>query len=109
MFYFIVCVIANKIMMVCDRNGKLINRPTLSNWTQSPFHFWSFRNVREILPTSPIRADSTKPRPLHGMTNNNSNFLQLKIPNRKLPNETQSLISLLKANETDAIIVVKNG
>lgn len=36
---------------------------TLANWRKAPFSQWAFRNVRQILPTAPIRP-SRSPQPL---------------------------------------------
>ena len=32
-----------------------MDRPTLDNWMRPPHPFWSFRHVRELIPTSRIR------------------------------------------------------
>ena len=32
-----------------------MDRPTLDNWMRPPHPFWSFRHVRELIPTARIR------------------------------------------------------
>ena len=32
-----------------------MDRPTLDNWMRPPHPFWSFRHVRELIPTAHIR------------------------------------------------------
>ncbi len=39
-------------------------RPTLQNWDSPPFNRWSFQNVRQILPTVPVRGHRGPASPL---------------------------------------------
>src|SRR5215467_13438348 len=37
---------------------------SLANWREAPFNRWSFRQVREIIPTADIAHDPHRARPL---------------------------------------------
>jgi hypothetical protein len=37
---------------------------SLANWREAPFNGWSFRHVREIIPTADIAHDPHQSRPL---------------------------------------------
>jgi hypothetical protein len=37
---------------------------SLANWREAPFNRWSFRHVREIIPTADIAHDPHRVRPL---------------------------------------------
>ena len=40
------------------------NRVTLENWRTAPYNRWSFRNVRNMVPTAPVRRDPSHVWPL---------------------------------------------
>ena len=37
---------------------------TLENWRTAPYNRWSFRNVRNMVPTAPVRRDPAHVWPL---------------------------------------------
>src|SRR5215472_3084820 len=37
---------------------------SLANWREAPFNRWSFRHVRELIPTADIALDPDRARPL---------------------------------------------
>jgi len=37
---------------------------SLANWREAPFNRWSFRHVREIIPTADIACDPDQARPV---------------------------------------------
>jgi len=40
------------------------NQVSLANWREAPFNRWSFRHVREMIPTADIAHDTHQGRPL---------------------------------------------
>ena len=76
---------------------------TLENWRKYPFNSWSFVNVRNLIPTSPIYNDANK----------NINFqkklmdLDDLVINHK--NFSHKLKDALKKCDTDAFLVMHKG
>lgn len=76
--------------------------PFLEDWMSAEKNFWSFRHIREIIPTAVIRASA--PQPLQ------------KVP-RNIPLETLveiqgaqgTLEDFLKNNYTDSIVALQGG
>ncbi len=75
----------------------------LSNWRQHPYNRWSFRNVRQILPTAEIRRAAV-PRPLEG------DFQDLGGLCFANPSgQATTLSNTLDATHTDGLLVLRRG
>jgi CubicO group peptidase (beta-lactamase class C family) len=68
-------------------------RPTLANWLEHPANRWSFRHVRELIPSARVAARRAAP-------------LQSDPINGLLTSEARSLLEL---TSTDALIVLRDG
>ncbi|RYF92187.1 MAG: class C beta-lactamase-related serine hydrolase [Caulobacteraceae bacterium] len=74
----------------------------LSNWRDSPFNRWAFRNIDALMPTAPIWAGSAwdlpeaDPGALDGFA-------------LKAGGQTLSLETVLAATATDGMVVLKDG
>jgi CubicO group peptidase (beta-lactamase class C family) len=68
-------------------------RPTLATWLEHPANRWSFRHVRELIPSARVAARSPKP-------------LAENVSGRPF---TPSEFSLLEATHTDALVVLHEG
>jgi len=76
-------------------------RPTLADW-MSPRHArWSFRHVRELIPTARVRHGH-HPRPL--AIEPTGTLLDLEVD---LPGGPSSVASYLESNQTDALVVLR--
>ncbi|MFC4915340.1 MULTISPECIES: hypothetical protein [Bradyrhizobium] len=76
---------------------------TLANWRQHPFSTWSFRNVREFLPTANI-ARSPEPAPLFF----GQRYLEdVSFAGRN--GEPTHLSEALRTSHTDGIVVMRRG
>jgi hypothetical protein len=77
---------------------------SLANWREAPFNRWSFRHVREIIPTADIAHDPHQSRPLPiGLVDTN------KIRIRGARASVLSLEDFLMAASTDSLVVLHRG
>jgi hypothetical protein len=76
---------------------------TLDNWRKYPFNSWSFVNVRNLIPTSPIYNDPDK-----GIISQ-KNLIDLNdlVINHK--NSSYRLKEIFKICDTDAFLVMHKG
>jgi CubicO group peptidase (beta-lactamase class C family) len=91
---------------VLNRFGQAIDPPTLENWRTPEKSFYSFRNVREILPTSIIK------RSLHPLSpfpyEPNPGILNVSFNNHD-ESLKQSVKEFLENSFTDVFLVLKDG
>lgn len=80
-----------------------MDRPTLDNWMRPPHPFWSFRHVRELIPTARIRHGH-HPRPLPFEPA--GNLLDLRFDSKS---GERVLGEYLANTQTDALVAVKDG
>ena len=78
-----------------------MDRPTLANWMQPPHTRWSFRHVRELIPTARIRHGQ-HPRALGYEPA--GNLLELTFDSSTGP---RVLGEYLASTETDALVAIK--
>ena len=72
---------------------------SLANWREAPFNRWSFRQVREIIPTADIAHDPYQARPLPvGLIDTN------RIRIRGARGHVLSLDDFLMAASTDSLV-----
>src|SRR6516162_2429595 len=77
---------------------------SLANWREAPFNRWSFRHIREIIPTAEIAHDPHQSRPLPiGLVDTN------KIRIRGARGCVLSLDDFLMAASTDSLVVLHRG
>ena len=77
---------------------------SLANWREAPFNRWSFRHVREIIPTAEIAHDPHQSRPLPiGLVDTN------KIRIREARGRVLSLDDFLTAARTDSLVILHRG
>ena len=76
---------------------------TLANWRQHPFSTWTFRNVRELLPTANI-ARSPEPPPLSF----EQRYLE-EVSFEGRSGETTNVSEALRLSYTDGIVVMHRG
>jgi len=77
---------------------------TLANWREAPFNRWSFRHVREIIPTADIAHDPHQSRPLPvGLLETD------KIRIREARGRVLSLEDFLMAASTDSLVILHRG
>jgi CubicO group peptidase (beta-lactamase class C family) len=79
-------------------------RIDLTNWDRYPFNRWSFQNVRQVLPTRPVRHDPAGVRALPRRETDLS-AVTMRVPG----GGTVALPRLLAALDTDGCIVLKDG
>lgn len=78
-------------------------RVTLANWRQHPFSTWSFRNVRELLPTANIaRSPESIPLSVGQIYLEDVNFAGRN-------GEPTHLSKALRTSHTDGIVVMHRG
>ena len=77
---------------------------SLANWREAPFNRWSFRHVREIIPTADIAHDphQAKPLPIRLVDTN-------KIHIRGARGRVLSLDDFLTAASTDSLLILHRG
>src|SRR6516162_11337480 len=76
---------------------------TLANWREAPFNRWSFRHVREIIPTADITHDPRRARPLPiGLVDTD----RIRIPGAR---GILSLDDFLMAANTDSLVILHRG
>ena len=77
---------------------------SLANWREAPFNRWSFRHVREIIPTADIACDPDQARPVP---------VELvatdKIRIRGTKDRVLSLDDFLMTASTDALVIMHRG
>jgi CubicO group peptidase (beta-lactamase class C family) len=77
---------------------------SLANWREAPFNRWSFRHVREIIPTADIAHDPHRVRPLPiGLVDTD------KIRIRGARGRVLSLNDFLMAASTDSLVILHRG
>jgi CubicO group peptidase (beta-lactamase class C family) len=77
---------------------------SLANWREAPFNRWSFRHVREIIPTVEIAHDPHRARPLPvGLVDT------AKIRIRGARGRDLSLDDFLMATSTDSLVILHRG
>jgi CubicO group peptidase (beta-lactamase class C family) len=77
---------------------------SLANWREAPFNRWSFRHVREIIPTADIAHDQHRGRPLPvGLVDTD------KIRIRGARGRVLSLDDFLMAASTDSLVILHRG
>jgi CubicO group peptidase (beta-lactamase class C family) len=80
------------------------NQVSLANWREAPFNRWSFRHVREIIPTADIAHDAHQARPLPvGLVDTD------KIRIRGAEGRVLSLDDFLMAASTDSLVILRRG
>jgi len=76
---------------------------SLANWREAPFNRWSFRHVREIIPTADIARDPHQARPLPiGLVD--TDRIRIRRARGAL-----SLDDFLMAASTDSLVVLHRG
>ena len=80
-----------------------MDRPTLENWMRPPHPFWSFRHVRELIPTARIRHGH-HPRVLPFEPA--GNLLDLRFESTA---GERVLGEYLANTQTDALVAIKDG
>ena len=76
---------------------------TLGNWRKPPFNKWSFKHVREIVPSAEIAND---PQNVRELPTAPYDLSKLTI---KEAGSSSSLESFLRATDTDGFIVMRGG
>jgi CubicO group peptidase (beta-lactamase class C family) len=77
---------------------------SLANWREAPFNRWSFRHVREIIPTADIAHDPHQSRPLPaGLVDTG------RIRIRGAKGRVLSLDDFLMAASTDSLVILHRG
>ncbi len=76
---------------------------TLANWRKPPFNKWSFKHVREIVPTAEIGND---PQNVRELPTAPYDFGELRINEA---GKSSSLESFLRATDTDGFMVMRAG
>ena len=80
-----------------------MDRPTLDNWMRPPHPFWSFRHVRELIPTARIRhGHHPRPLPFEPV----GNLLDLRFDSSA---GERVLGEYLADTQTDALVAIKDG
>jgi len=80
------------------------DQASLANWREAPFNRWSFRHVREIIPTADIAHDPHRARPLPvGLVDTG------KIRIRGARGRVLSLDDFLTAASTDGLVILHRG
>jgi CubicO group peptidase (beta-lactamase class C family) len=77
---------------------------SLANWREAPFNRWSFRHVREIIPTAEIAHDPHRARPLPVEVIETG-----KIRIRGTKDRVLSLDDFLITASTDSLIILHRG
>jgi hypothetical protein len=77
---------------------------SLANWRQAPFNRWSFRHVREIIPTADIPHDPHQAGPLPVALVDTD-----RIGIRGARGRVLSLDDFLMAASTDSLIILRRG
>ncbi len=81
-----------------------MDRPDLGNWMRPPHPFWSFRHVRELIPTARVRhGHHVRALPFAPA----GNLLDLRF-DAKTGGEV-ALGDWLAGSQSDALVVVRNG
>jgi CubicO group peptidase (beta-lactamase class C family) len=80
-----------------------MSRPTLGNWTQHPGSIWSFRHLRELIPTA--RVPARAPKPLREELDPDL----YKVPFDDPSGRSWVLESYLEQSHTDAFVVLHKG
>jgi CubicO group peptidase (beta-lactamase class C family) len=76
---------------------------SLANWREAPFNRWSFRHVREIIPTADIAHDPHQARPLPvGLADTD----RIRIRGAR---GVLSLDDFLNATSTDSLVILHRG
>ena len=76
---------------------------TLANWRKPPFNKWSFKHVREIIPSAEISNDPENVRQLPSAPHD---FAGLSINGE---NSAYELGTFLSATDTDSLVVMQGG
>jgi hypothetical protein len=77
---------------------------SLANWREAPFNRWSFRHVREIIPTADIAHNPHRVRPLPiGLVDTDN------ICIRGAKDRVLSLDDFLMAASTDSLVILHRG
>src|SRR5262245_51147193 len=80
------------------------DQASLANWREAPFNRWSFRHVREIIPTADIAHDAHQARPLPiGLVDTR------RIRIRGAKGRVLSLDDFLMAASTDSLVILHRG
>src|SRR5215472_1850498 len=80
------------------------NQVSLANWREAPFNRWSFRHVREIIPTADVAHDPHRVRPLPiGLVDTDN------IRIRGARDRVLSLDDFLMAASTDSLVILHRG
>src|SRR5262245_2232589 len=82
----------------------LEDQVSLANWREAPFNRWSFRHVREIIPTAEIAYDPHQARPLPVGLVDTDNIRIRGSKRRGL-----SLDGFLMAASTDSLVILHRG
>src|SRR5215470_10443364 len=77
---------------------------SLANWREAPFNRWSFRHVRELIPTADIAHDPHRARPLPVELIETG-----KIRIRGARGHVLSLDDFLMAASTDSLVILHRG
>lgn len=80
-----------------------MDRPTLANWMSPEYTRWSFRHVRELIPSARVRHGH-HPRALPSSPS--GGLLDLEVD---LPMGRQPVRAFLDDNRTDALVVLRDG
>jgi CubicO group peptidase (beta-lactamase class C family) len=80
-----------------------VDRPTLADWMRPPGNTWSFRHVREIIPTARVAHDPARARPL-AATPRDLSAVAVSLPAGDVP-----LDDYLAGAHTDAFVVLDEG
>jgi len=76
---------------------------TLANWRKFPFTQWSFRNIRQLLPSAPIAASGTSVPLVADLRDIGSTAFE------GLRGERTTLDAALRETSTDALLVLRHG
>ena len=79
------------------------NQVTLGNWRRAPYNKWSFKHVREIIPSADIPNDPDNVAP---MSHGSYDFAGLSI---KDEGGAYGLDAFLRATDTDGMVVMQRG
>ena len=96
-------MVGSCLVRICDCGGVSETRPTLDNWLAPSHNHWSFRHVRELIPTARVRHGTPRELPVAPV----GNLLQAEI----VPSEGDpiAVTTFLKQSSTDAIVVLVDG
>ena len=88
---------------MCNRVAMTEARPTLANWLDPSHLHWSFRHLRELIPTARVRSGAVRELP----SDPQGHLLQEPI----IPTDAGpvSISTYLRTSSTDAFVVLADG